>query len=206
MAKNRNDYFELLVKQCSYCAEAAELLEIAFQKFSYEAVPSIKKDMHAIERKADELRHDILTRLSAEFITPIDQEDILELVQIIDDITDALDEVMQEVYMYDFHQLPTGAADFSKLVLRCVNSMMDVVKELKNFKKPETLSKLLKEVGRIETEADEAYTEAIHYIFSNSADAKTLIGSKSILGSMEDCCDLCEHAADLVEQIIIKNT
>ncbi len=206
MAKKQNDYFELMTKQCAYCVEAAELLEIAFHKFTYEAVPSIKKDMHVIERKADELRHDIVTRLSAEFITPIDQEDILQLVQLIDDITDALDEVMQEVYMYDLSQLPQGAADFSRQVRSCVGAMMNVVRELKNFKKPEDLSKLLKEVGRLETEADEAYTEAIHYIFSNSADAKTLIGSKSILESMENCCDLCEDAADLVEQIIIKNT
>lgn len=37
------------------------------------------------------------------------------------------------------------------------------------------------------------------------ADAKTLIGHKEIYDSLEECCDLCEHAADVIEQII-KNT
>lgn len=55
--------------------------------------------MHDIEHRADEIHHDILKKLSTEFITPIEQEDILCLVQIIDDITDALDEVILDVYI-----------------------------------------------------------------------------------------------------------
>ena len=31
-------------------------------------------------------------------------------------------------------------------------------------------------------------------------------GSKAIYESLENCCDLCEHASDVIEQIIIKNT
>ena len=67
--------------------------------------------MHNIEHKADEIYHDILTRLSAEFITPIDQEDILRLVQIIDDVTDALDEVVLDCYMFHIDELPDEDQD-----------------------------------------------------------------------------------------------
>ena len=53
-----------------------------------------------MERRADGICHDIRNRLSAAFITPIDQEDILHLAQLLDDVTDALDEVALECYMF----------------------------------------------------------------------------------------------------------
>jgi putative transcription antitermination factor YqgF len=92
--KQKNDYFELAKAQTAHCVEAAELLVQILDTFSYEKIEEYKTTMHAIEHRADQIHHDILHRLSAEFITPIDQEDILGLVQIVDNITDALDEVV----------------------------------------------------------------------------------------------------------------
>ena len=162
--------------------------------------------MHEIEREADALHHDILTKLSVEFITPIDQEDIVRLVQIVDDVTDALDEVVLEFYMYSVDEMPAEAPALSKIVNRCVNALHEAVKELKNFKKPDTLRNLLVKVNTIEGDADAAYVEAIHNLFKSTSDARKLISDKAIYESLENCCDLCEHASDVIEQIIIKNT
>ena len=49
-------------------------------------------------------------------------------------------------------------------------------------------------------------TEAIHKLFVTETDFRTLLGARGIYDSLEECCDLCEHAADIIEQIIIKNT
>ena len=206
MAKKKNDYFEMMTKQTGYCVKAAKLLEEMLCKFSAGDIPKIREEIHEIEHKADKMHHKILTKLSAEFITPIDQEDILRLVQIIDDVTDALDEVVLSFYMYNVHELPKNADKFSKVVTRCVSKLLDVISELKNFKKAAKLKDLLVEVNSIEGEADEIYTEAIHNLFSKNTDAKTLIANKEIYEGLENCCDLCEYAADVIEQIIIKNT
>lgn len=206
MAKSKNDYFEIIRKQANYCVEASELLEKMMCNFTPSSISVIREEMHEIENRADELYHEILTKLSSEFITPIDQEDILRLVQIIDDVTDAVDEVVLEFYMYNISILPNGADDFSKLVNRCVKALLNAASELKNFKKPYKLRSLLVDINTIEGEADNAYTEAIHYLFENNTDAKTLICAKAVYESMENCCDLCEHAADVIEQIVIKNT
>ena len=58
----------------------------------------------------------------------------------------------------------------------------------------------------METEADNAFVEAIHHLFGHETESKILIGNKAIYESLENCCDLCEHACDVIEQIIIKNT
>lgn len=58
----------------------------------------------------------------------------------------------------------------------------------------------------IEGEADEVYVDASYRLFAVPADCRVLMGSKAVYESLENCCDLCEHAADVIEQVIIKNT
>ncbi|MGI6279191.1 MAG: DUF47 domain-containing protein [Acutalibacteraceae bacterium] len=206
MARNKNDYFKLIEQQVGFSVEASRLLEQILSNYSAGNIADQKEKMHAIEHKADELHHTVLTNLSSEFITPIDQEDILGLVQIIDDVTDAIDEVILEFYMFRIEEMPAFAADIAKIVNRCVTALYEAAKELKNFKKPERLRKLLVEVNTIEGEADEMYVKAVHSLFTHETSSRILIGNKAIYESLENCCDLCEHAADVIEQIIIKNT
>ncbi len=206
MAKKSNDYFELIKKQTSCCVEASNLLEKILCKFDKDNINDYRKKMHEIEHRADEVHHDILAKLSTEFITPIDQEDILHLVQIIDDITDALDEVILDIYMYHIDDISKKTVELSKIVNKCVEALDEAATELKNFKKRESLHKLLIKVNDIEIEADRIYTEAIYELFGSDVNEKTLLGTKAVYEGLESCCDLCEHAADVIEQVIIKNT
>ena len=186
--------------------KASDLLEEILCNFNADKVEEYRTQMHEIEHQADEVHHDIVKKLSTEFITPIDQEDILGLVQLIDDITDALDEVMLDVYMYHVDVIPEQMAQLSKAVSRCAKALNEAAAELKNFKKPENLHKLLIKINDIEIEADGIYTDAIYNLFASEADGKVLFGFRAVYESLEDCCDLCEHAADVIEQVIIKNT
>lgn len=206
MARKNNDYFELIQKQSSYCVAASNLLEEILCKFHADSINAYRTQMHEIEHTADGVHHDILNKLSTEFITPIDQEDILRLVQIIDDITDALDEVILDVYMYHIDVIPANTAELSRIVNRCVKCLHEATGELRSFKKPEKLRELLVRVNDIETEADAIYTDAIYKLFGATTNGKTLMGAKAVYEALESCCDLCEHAADVIEQIIIKNT
>ena len=206
MAKKNNDYFELIKTQTSYCVEAANLLEEILGQFDVCKINEYRTQMHEIENKADEIHHDILSKLSVEFITPIDQEDILHLVQIIDDIADAIDEVILDMYMYHIDAISEKTVELSKAVNKCVKALDEAAVELKNFKKPSALRELLIKVNDIEIEADQIYTEAIYELFGSDAGEKTLVGRKAVYEGLEDCCDLCEHAADVIAQVIIKNT
>ncbi len=206
MARKTNDYFKLIEQQTSYCMEASNLLEDILCRFHADSISVYRTQMHDIEHAADRVHHDILNKLSTEFITPIDQEDILRLAQIIDDITDALDEVVLDFYMYHIDNVPAKAAELSKIVNRCVSALHEAAGELKNFKKPAALRALVVKVNDIETEADEVYAEAIYELFGSSTDGRTLLGTRAVFESLESCCDMCEHATDVIEQVIIKNT
>lgn len=206
MAKKRNDYFKLIEQQLQCSAKASSYLCEVFTNFSPDSLEEYKGKMHIIEHSADEIHHDILTKLMVEFMTPIDQEDILRLVQIIDDITDAIDEVVMDLYMYHVNELPEGAVEFAGEINNCLVALNKASTELRNFKKPQKLREYLIEVNDIEGRADVIYVESLRKLFGKDTDAKTLYSVKAIFESLENCCDLCEHAADVIEQIIIKNT
>lgn len=206
MAKNKNDYFAMIQKQVEYCVKASDFLDKVLSGFSVQNMHTMREKMHEIEHEADEMHHEILVKLSAEFITPIDQEDILRLVQVIDDITDELDQVVLELYMYNIKEVTSHMVELSTLVGQCVNALLSAIKEFRNFKKPESLHALLVEVNTIEGKSDAVYVEAVHRLFTGDTDNKSLIGNKAVYKSLENCCDLCEHAADIIEQIVIKNT
>lgn len=206
MAKKTNEYFLLIEQQAAICVEAAALLENILTEYSAAGMAVRRVEMHAVERRADGICHDIRNRLSAAFITPIDQEDILHLAQLLDDVTDALDEVALECYMFRLAELPAGAPAFAGLTRRCVGRLCEAAIELRNFRSSGRLRALLAEVNTLEEQADDAYATAIHDLFAEDAAPRTLIAGKAIFDCMEACCDLCGHAADVMDQIIIKNT
>ena len=206
MAKKTNEYFLLVEQQAAICVEAAALLENILTEYSAAGMAVRRVEMHAVERRADGICHDIRNRLSAAFITPIDQEDILHLAQLLDDVTDALDEVALECYMFRLAELPAGAPAFAGLTRRCVGKLCEAAIELRNFRSSGRLRALLAEVNTLEEQADDAYATAIHDLFAEDAAPRTLIAGKAIFDCMEACCDLCGHAADVMYQIIIKNT
>lgn len=206
MEKKTNEYFLLIEQQAAICVEAAALLENILTEYSAAGMAVRRVEMHAVERRADGICHDIRNRLSAAFITPIDQEDILHLAQLLDDVTDALDEVALECYMFRLAELPAGAPAFAGLTRRCVGKLCEAAIELRNFRSSGRLRALLAEVNTLEEQADDAYATAIHDLFAEDAAPRTLIAGKAIFDCMEACCDLCGHAADVMDQILIKNT
>lgn len=206
MAKKTNEYFLLIEQQAAICVEAAALLENILTEYSAAGMAVRRVEMHAVERRADGICHDIRNRLSAAFITPIDQEDILHLAQLLDDVTDALDEVALECYMFRLAELPAGAPAFAGLTRWCVGKLCEAAIELRNFRSSGRLRALLAEVNTLEEQADDAYATAIHDLFAEDAAPRTLIAGKAVFDCMEACCDLCGHAADVMDQIIIKNT
>ena len=57
----------------------------------------------------------------------------------------------------------------------------------------------------------EALMQRLRKRLSNDAlevacDGRTLLDTKAVFESLESCCDMCEHATDVIEQVIIKNT
>ncbi len=202
----KTDYFTIMELQAEHSLRAAELLERILADYKRETIPQRREEMHLIEHAGDEVRHSALRCLAKEFITPIERDDLLQLVQILDDVTDAIDDVVINLYMYSVPAMPKQAKEMAALMLGCVRALCEAVSEFRRFKRSERLPRLLVNVNTMEGKADEAYIEATRALFISEKEPLRAMGVKAVYDGLESCCDLCEHAADVMENVVMNNT
>lgn len=200
------DYFKAFSEIAQQSLSAAQYLDKSLNEFSYENFYARIDEMHNIENRADTIKHEIITRLSHEFITPIEREDIVELSQAFDTVVDAIDDVMRRIYMFNIKNIRPEALQFSKVIVQGCETLNKLAVEFRNFKKSETLKPLIIEANTYENCGDDLHLQSLHKMFSRETDAMSVLSWKSIIDALEECCDAIEDVADIIESIIMKNT
>ena len=204
--KKSNDYFEMLVDLIGYSCEAASLLDKTISNFRMSQIDSNVKEMHEIEHSADIKKHEMLNKLSKEFITPIERGDIIELANEIDNVTDAIEDVLVRIYMFNISVMREEALEFSNLIVRICNETSALIKEFRNFKKSSEISKIILNINDLEEEGDRIYTKSIKGFYTSIMDPIRFITWKETFEYFEKCCDACEHVADGIESVMMKNS
>ena len=91
-------------------------------------------------------------------------------------------------------------------VAECCKAMEQMFLELHNFKKPEKLLSTSIRINDIEEECDRIYLESYRTVRAEFSDALEIIAWRKIYDYLERCSDSCEHVADIVDKIVMKNT
>ncbi len=207
MAKKENNYyFDSFAKGIAFANQAAALLQDVFAQFDAANVKAHLEEMHAIEHTADGVKHEMRERLIKEFLPPIEREDIMELSHTIDDVTDAIEDILCGMYMYNITELREDARTFADIITRCCAAMTEMMAEFPNYKKSAALQRKIVEINGLEEEGDRLYVEALHRLYAKETDAVKIIAWTKLYDRLEKVCDACEDVADLVEQFIMKNS
>ncbi len=200
-----NDYFKKFVELMDFSVEAAKELASLLKEFRYNDLGSQLVALHRIEHKADEKKHVVMEELAKEFITPIEREDIIQIIRLIDDITDAVEDVLIKIYMYHIETIRREALAFSEIVVQCCEALRLVFQEFHNFKKSKVLHEAIIKVNHLEEEGDKLYMSAVRSLYSSGVDPIECLAWTEVFSQLERCCDLCEDTADNVEEIVMKN-
>lgn len=207
MARKKDSYyFDTFVELVDYSCQAANLLNQIMNNFKAEELPGKMKEMHAIEHSGDEARHVMTKKLVKEFITPIEREDIMALTDAIDNVTDAIEDVVMRMYMYNITSIREQALKMTEIVVKCCDSLKIALGEFINFRKSQTLHQLIIDVNHLEEEGDRLFTEATRDLYCNCNDLKEVAAWDTTFHYLEKCCDACEDVADAIENVIMKNS
>lgn len=206
MKKKKDEFY---FKNLSACVEisyqAADFLKDTLDDYSAETIKDRLDRMHELEQKADSKKHKMMTVLSQAFITPIEREDLVALSSYLDDITDAVEDVMLHIYMCNVEKIRNDVPPMVVLLLECISALQDVLEELKRFKNSKTIEQGIIRVNDLEEKGDRMYVENMHRLYKEQ-DVRTIIVWRSIYSCIENCMDMCEHAADIVNTVIMKNS
>jgi uncharacterized protein Yka (UPF0111/DUF47 family) len=147
-----------------------------------------------------------MNHLVKEFLPPIEREDITTLSQEIDDVTDSVEDVLLFVSMFNIKTIRPEILKFTELIADCCKSMYEALVEFQNFKHSKTLHDKVVEINRLEEVGDGLYFEMMSNLFRSSKDPVELMTWTEILHKLEKCCDNCEDVANVIEQIVMKNS
>ena len=206
--KNKRDayYFESFVEQCQFSCEIARRTTQLLENFEYGEVKDNLIELHGIEHAADQKQHEISAHLIKEFIAPLEREDIVQMAQEIDDLTDAIEDIMITCYEYDVRQVDDVVLKYMEMIEKSVESLLELLKKFENFKKDASLTQIIVEINQQEEAGDRIYREAMHALFVNETDPKRLIATRELYKCLENVMDDIEDLANLTETIIMKNT
>lgn len=205
--KQKFDYFEVYAQFTQLAVKEADLLIEAFRNYTdAEALLPTLNEAHEVEHRGDSLNHAIFQNVATDFMPPIDREDIIELAGNLDNILDYIEDVLQHMYMYDIRTMPEYALRMAEIIRKSCAGLDAAMADFKNFKKSKDFRHHIVEVNSLEEEADRVYLEAMRHLHveDNGDPMHVLVWSRTY-SRMEKCCDACEHAADVMATIILKN-
>ena len=196
--------FEILI---SYPEKAMRLVKEFVDNFDKSRLEEVKIAVHNVEHEADLVKKETCERLAKEFITPIDREDIFLLLDNIDDLTDAIDEITYKLYLHDYQSLPNNLSDFGNVDLQCVLATEDVIANLRYLTNKKLLDPLIEKVRNLEEECDHYYEENVKSLYK-TVDNDTYLSVRryeKIYSLFEYVSDKCRDIIKTVEMIMYKN-
>jgi len=199
-APRDREFFDLFEEAAANVVRGAEILVQMLEDYPERA--DLTREIVVCEQEGDRITHEILRRLNSTFVTPIDREDILELTSDLDDIIDLVDEVADYLGLYKIEAPMEQSQRLAQILLAAMRQVADAMPILRTFG---NLSKFTVEVHRLENDGDRVSRDAVASLFDTGIDPMVVIRWKDIFERLEDGIDACEHVANTLEAIVIKN-
>ena len=206
MAKGDKFYFDNFAACTALSKEAAAYLVECLENYAPEKIELMLKSMHEIENRADEKKHELRDALAKAFVTPVDREDLDMLSHQLDDITDAIEEVLQKFYVNNIAQVEPAAVEFAKKIVAACDLLCQLMGEFENFKRSKNIKPLIIAVNDVEEECDQLYLTSMRALSKDATDPLHVIAWRDIYRCLESCADACEHVSECVGSVIMKNT
>ena len=156
-----------------------------------------------LEHQCDDVTHEIYRLTNQTFVTPMDQEDILLLAHSLDEVVDLAEEVADKIDLYNVGEITDPAKSMGECLDRAGQVLIRVLDRLEDFK---DLDPLLEELHRLENEGDRITRSALKDLFNaNHRTPVDVIKWNDIYSLMESTMDECEHCAEVIGTLSIKN-
>jgi uncharacterized protein len=157
-----------------------------------------------IEHETDVITHRCIEALHKTFITPLDRDDIHQLITRMDDIMDCVEAAADRISLYEVKEIMPEARDFAAVLLTAAERVQEAVGGLRHKKQAAQVIKICLEINRLENEADLLFRHTLARLFKEETSAVELIKWKEIFENLEDAADVCEDVANIIEGAILE--
>lgn len=198
------NFFDLFERTTATIVEGARYLEKLVQ--NPVGLDVRLNRLKELEHEADVTTHETFERLNKTFLTPFDREDLHNLASQLDDVLDWLEETGQRYGIYKVTEAKPEAVALAHLATCATEELDAAIKKLRDHhKSAQEIRRRLVEINRLENEGDTIYRQALSHLFEeNGMSTLQVLKWKEIFDALESSLDACEHAAHVVESVLLK--
>lgn len=204
------NFFEMFNQHADRIVEAARAFSQLVVNYNDPHLrEKYNNDVDSAERAADRVTSEVSKTLHQTFITPIDREQILSLINAMDDVADVIQDSAEAMALYDIHHMTDEIQRLADLSLKCCERLREAVKLLGNVAEPSAAEAALKtceEIDQLENDADRVLRVAISKLFREEDDVRELIKLKGVYELMETISDKCKDVTNIIEGIVLENS
>ena len=204
------NFFEMFNQHADRIVEAARAFSALVENYSDPHLrEQYNRDVDNAERAADRITHEVNTMLHKTFITPIDREQIHQLINNMDDVADLIQDSAEVMALYDVKLMTEDIKRLTDINTKCCDRLKEAVHMLKTITDPAIAAAALKtceEIDKLESDADRVMRSAMSKLFREEPDTRELIKLKAIYQLLEGISDKCEDVANLIEGIVLENS
>jgi predicted phosphate transport protein (TIGR00153 family) len=195
-------FYHLFLKQVEIISEASRLL-LDGVTTGNARMAAAATEISVMEHRGDEVIHEVFTRLNQTFITPIDPEDIHSISAALDNVLDGIEDTSHRLVSYRINPIPSIMVTLAEIVAGCAKSLKCAFEALE---KDGPIMDHCIEINRLENEADRIGRSAVADLFDKEKDSITLIKLKEVYEFFESTIDNCEDVADVLQNVVVKNS
>jgi uncharacterized protein Yka (UPF0111/DUF47 family) len=191
--------------------EAAGIMTRAAAKFltlvtEFNDLPARSNELKLLENACDDVVGRIVQALDRSFITPFDREDIHALATSLDDVLDNMEETAHRFAVFRIDRPTPAAVAMARIIQECTVHLEFAIGHIRSLRNTEAVQSHLKEIGRLENEADTIYRDSDSALFANPPDILMLIKWRELYSWLEETVDACKDTALVISEIIIKGS
>ena len=196
-------FYALFLKQVEIISEASRLL-LDGVRAGNSRLAGAATEISVLEHHGDEVIHEIFTRLNQTFITPIDPEDIHNLSSALDNVLDGIEDTAHRLVSYRIDPIPRHMVKLAEIVASCAKRCEERVRSAGEERADHGALHRDQPPGKRGRPDRRAAPWRI--CSTSEKDPITLIKLKEIYDFLEDTIDRCEDVADVLQNVVVKNS
>ncbi len=163
-------------------------------------------NIESIEKRADRITRSTIELLHKTFITPIDRDDIHQLISKMDDILDLLEDSAQLMFLYGVREPTPETKKLADICVICCEKVQSAVNLLSSMDNAAPIMAICNDIDRLESDADHVMRAAIARLFRDEPDVRELIKLRTVYEHLETVTDRCEDVANIIQGIVLENS
>lgn len=172
---------------------------------NYEQSEAKIAKLKEIEHEADIITHRTYEKMHRTFLTPLDREDIYNLVNKMDSVLDMIEAAAVRMQLYKIKKPVDEIKELARILNLAIGKIKKIVYALRDKKKSQEILEDCVEINTLENEGDIVLRMTMARLFEREKDPIELIKWKEIFERIEESIDVCEDVSNIIEGIVLKH-